>query len=128
LVLGADTEVVLDDDVFGKPKDATDACDMLARLSGRVHEVITSVAMVRHDGEQSFCQRSYVRFKTLNTLEIAQYVATGEAFGKAGAYAIQGMASCFIEHLEGSFSGVMGLPVFETHQLLNQMELKANWQ
>jgi septum formation protein len=128
LVLGADTEVVLDDMVFGKPKDASEACEMLARLSNRTHEVITAVAVVSRHAEHSFCQRSSVRFKPLSAVEIQHYVATGEAFGKAGAYAIQGIASCFIELLAGSFSGVMGLPVHETHALLNQMGLRANWQ
>jgi septum formation protein len=128
LVLGADTEVVLDDIVFGKPKDASEACEMLARLSNRTHEVITAVAVVSRHAEHIFCQRSSVRFKLLSAVEIQHYVATGEAFGKAGAYAIQGVASCFIELLTGSFSGVMGLPVHETHALLNQMGLRASWQ
>jgi septum formation protein len=128
LVLGADTEVVLDDIVFGKPSDASEACDMLMRLSGRVHEVITAVTVMTYGNQHRFCQRSAVAFKTLSDAEIHQYVATGEAFGKAGAYAIQGIASCFVERLEGSFSGVMGLPVFETQQVLNQFGLRANWQ
>lgn len=118
VVLGADTEVVLDDEVFGKPRDAHDAAAMLRRLSGRTHSVISAVWLVDARGERSACCVSRVRFAELDEAAIEAYVATGESFGKAGAYAIQGRGATLVEHLEGSYSGVMGLPLFETAQLL----------
>lgn len=117
-VLGADTEVVLDDEVFGKPRDALDAAAMLRRLSGGTHAVISAVWLVDARGERSACCVSRVRFAELDDAAIEAYVATGESFGKAGAYAIQGRGATLVEHLEGSYSGVMGLPLFETAQLL----------
>lgn len=118
IVLGADTEVVLDDEVFGKPRDAAEAIGMLRRLSGRTHEVVTVVWLVGAASERCVASISQVRFATLDDSVIAAYVATGEPFGKAGAYAIQGRGGALIEHLQGSYSGVMGLPVFETARLL----------
>ncbi len=118
VVLGADTEVVLDDVVYGKPADAEDAARMLRELSGKTHRVITVVWRVSAGSEQHAVSESLVRFKILSDAEIACYVASQECFGKAGAYAIQGRAASFIEYLQGSFSGVMGLPLFETSQLL----------
>lgn len=118
LVLGADTEVVLDDEVFGKPRDADAAAAMLRRLSGKSHAVISVVWMVGANREQSETSISQVRFDTLDEATIAGYIATGEPFGKAGAYAIQGRGAALVAHLEGSYSGVMGLPVFETARLL----------
>lgn len=117
-VLGADTEVVLDDEVFGKPRDAHDAAAMLGRLSGRTHAVVSAVWLVDAQGERSACCVSRVRFAELDEAAIAAYVATGESFGKAGAYAIQGRGAALVEHLDGSYSGVMGLPLFETALLL----------
>lgn len=122
-VLGADTEVVLEDEVFGKPRDADDAWAMLRRLSGKTHRVISVVWLVGKNHEQSETSVSQVRFDTLNEATIAAYVATGEPFGKAGAYAIQGRGATLIAHLEGSYSGVMGLPVFETARLLRSFKL-----
>jgi septum formation protein len=122
-VLGADTEVVLDDEVFGKPDDAEDAAHMLRRLSGRIHEVISTVWLVNRSGEWSDTSRSHVTMPTLDNATIAAYIATGEPFGKAGAYAIQGHGAKLIEHLDGSHSGVMGLPVFETARLLRAHSL-----
>jgi septum formation protein len=119
-LLGADTEVVLADDVFGKPVDAADAVTMLRRLSGRTHAVISTVWLVSAAHEQCAVSTSKVRFAALDEKTIADYVATGEPFGKAGAYAIQGRGGALIKHLEGSYSGVMGLPVFETSQLLRE--------
>lgn len=119
IVLGADTEVVLDDEVFGKPVDRADACAMLTRLAGRTHEVISAVWAVDAARQASACCISRVRFAALDQATIARYVDTGECFGKAGAYAIQGRGAALIEHLEGSYSGVMGLPLFETARLLN---------
>jgi len=120
VVLGSDTEVVLDDEVFGKPADAQQAVAMLRRLSGRTHAVISAVWGVSTTrAERELCI-SKVRFAALDEAAIAAYVATGEPFGKAGAYAIQGRGAAFIEHLEGSYSGVMGLPLFETARLLHR--------
>lgn len=118
VVLGADTEVVLDDEVFGKPRDAQDAAAMLRRLSGRTHAVVSAVWLVDARGERNAYSVSRVRFAELDEAAVGAYVATGEPFGKAGAYAIQGRGATLIEHLEGSYSGVMGLPLFETAQLL----------
>ena len=118
MVLGADTEVVLDDEVFGKPRDAQDAAAMLRRLSGRTHAVVSAVWLVDARGERNACSVSRVRFAELDEAAVGAYVATGEPFGKAGAYAIQGRGATLIEHLEGSYSGVMGLPLFEAAQLL----------
>jgi septum formation protein len=118
VVLGADTEVVLDGDVFGKPGDAADAAAMLRRLSGRTHEVISAVWLVSAHREAGDVCVSKVRFAALDEATIDSYVASGEPFGKAGAYAIQGRGATLIEYLEGSYSGVMGLPLFETARLL----------
>jgi len=118
VVLGADTEVVLADEVFGKPRDAADAAAMLRRLSGRTHAVISAVWALGAGREACAVCVSQVRFAVLDENDIAVYVATGEPFGKAGAYAIQGRGAALIEHLEGSYSGVMGLPLFETACLL----------
>jgi len=122
-VLGADTEVVLGDEVFGKPKDADDAAAMLRRLSGRVHQVISTVWLVNAHGEWFDTSLSHVTMPALDNATIDAYIATGEPFGKAGAYAIQGRGATLIEHLEGSHSGVMGLPVFETARLLRSHSL-----
>jgi septum formation protein len=118
LVIGADTEVVLDDEVFGKPADAGEAVQMLRRLSGRSHRVISSVVVLSGSREAQATSLSEVRFAPLSDQEIADYVASGEWFGKAGGYAIQGQAAGFVPHLAGSYSSVMGLPLFETRQLL----------
>ena len=117
-VLGADTEVVLGDRVFGKPQDATHACAMLRELAGHTHQVISVVWLVDGTRAQHALSISEVTFAELDDADIAAYVATGEAFGKAGAYAIQGRAGAFVQHLNGSFTGVMGLPVYETSRLL----------
>ena len=124
VVLGADTEVVLDDDVFGKPQDADEAAAMLRRLSGRTHAVITVVWLVGAARELCATCVSQVRFATLDESTIAAYVTTGEPFGKAGAYAIQGRGATLVEHLQGSYSGVMGLPVFETARLLREFGVR----
>jgi len=117
-VLGADTTVAVDGRILGKPADGKEAAEMLAALSGRLHEVLTAVA-VKHDSRlESAVSVSEVRFKTLSKEEIARYVATGECEDKAGAYGIQGHAARFVAELRGSFSGVVGLPLYETAQLL----------
>ncbi len=118
-VLGADTIVIIDDLILGKPRDRAEAISMLQRLSGRRHQVVTAVALVA-DHCSVAVNVSEVRFRTLSLPECEAYWATGEAADKAGAYAIQGRAAVFIEHLSGSYSGVMGLPIFETAQLLQQ--------
>lgn len=118
LVLASDTEVVLGERIFGKPKDADDAMHMLQALSGCTHEVISAVCMVSAEREHDDVCISRVRFAQVDEAEMAAYVATGEPFGKAGAYAIQGKGASLIEYLEGSYSGVMGLPLFETARLL----------
>ena len=117
-VLGADTEVVLDDRVFGKPADADDAAAMLRALSGRTHAVISVVCCASKSGESVASCESLVTFAALDDAAIVRYVASGEPFGKAGGYAIQGRAAAFVAHLAGSHSGVVGLPLFETARLL----------
>ena len=124
-VMGSDTIVVLDDDVLGKPQDRADAEAMLARLSGREHQVMTAVAVVGMEKEAIRLSISRVRFREISTQERQAYVATGEPDDKAGAYAIQGQAAIFIEHLEGSYSGVMGLPLFETTDLLKEFAISV---
>jgi septum formation protein len=123
VVLGADTEVVLDGEVFGKPRDEAHAADMLRRLSGRNHEVLTAVSLVSAGREAQVASNSQVRVAALSDADIAAYLASGEWQGKAGAYAIQGRFEAHIEHLSGSFSGVMGLPLHETTVLLKQFGL-----
>lgn len=123
-VLGADTEVVLDDRVFGKPRDAADAAAMLAELSGREHLVISAVWVLSPGEERGVVQRSRVRFATIDAPDLQDYLDSGEWQGKAGAYAIQGRAARFISHLEGSYSGVMGLPLHETSLLLRHFGVR----
>lgn len=118
VVLAADTEVVLDDEVFGKPIDADDASRMLARLSGRTHQVVSVVWLMDAGREAQAASVSDVTFAALTPAQIDGYVACGEWAGKAGAYAIQGRAEAFVARLDGSHSGVMGLPVHETAKLL----------
>lgn len=125
IVLGADTEVVLADVVYGKPTDADDAARMLRELSGRSHRVVTAVWLVSAGREEHAICESEVRFARLDEDQIAAYVDTGECMGKAGAYAIQGRAAAFIAHLSGSYSGVMGLPLYETSMLLRKFQTRA---
>lgn len=123
-VLGADTEVVVDDEVFGKPRDQEHAAHMLRRLSGRTHTVLSALCLVLPAGEYIVLSESRVQFAVLKDKDIENYVATGEANDKAGAYAIQGRAAGFIARLEGSYSGVMGLPLYELRELLQQAGLE----
>ena len=127
VVLGADTEVVLDDEVFGKPRDAADAVAMLRRLSGRTHEVLSAVSLVSAGREAQALCRSRVSFDAIAEEDIAAYVASGEPMGRAGGYAIQGGAERFVTRLDGSFSGVMGLPLHETMQLLHDFGLQTRF-
>lgn len=126
VVLGSDTEVVLGDEVFGKPADAADAGAMLRRLSGRSHRVLTAVSLVSAGREASVLVESEVSFADLSDADIAEYVASGEPMGRAGAYAIQGGAERFIRRLAGSYSGVMGLPLHETAGLLRGFGIQAS--
>jgi septum formation protein len=125
-VLAADTTVALDGQILGKPADRKEAAQMLAALSGRRHDVFTAVALMRDERVDSAVSRSEVQFKQLSPEDIAQYIATGECDDKAGAYAIQGRAARFIMELRGSYSGVMGLPLFETGQLLDKLRDRRN--
>lgn len=120
VVIGADTEVVLDGEVFGKPRNADDAAAMLARLADRTHSVISVVWCVSAGREEHVISVSEVSIAALNAHQIKAYVDSGESFGKAGGYAIQGRAAVFVRHLNGSHSGVMGLPLHETSRLLGQ--------
>jgi len=117
-VLGADTVVVVDDSVLGKPCDRTHGLEMLAMLSGRTHTVMSGVSLVA-DSEAVRCNASQVTFRKIGEEERTAYWDTGEPAGKAGAYAIQGLGAVFVSALGGSYSGVMGLPLFETAALLN---------
>ena len=117
-VLAADTTVVVDEIVCGKPADEGESLAMLERLSGRTHQVLTAVALAAHGTVGFRLSASEVRFRRLSRAECAAYWRTGEPHDKAGGYAIQGRAAVFIEHLGGSYSGVMGLPLFETAELL----------
>ncbi|MET0210487.1 MAG: Maf family protein [Burkholderiaceae bacterium] len=124
-ILCADTTVALAERIFGKPADDEDAAHMLQALSGRTHRVLTAVAVVEgpHAAFEpmTVLQVSRVKFVELGPDEIVRYVATGEPQGKAGAYGIQSQAAAWIEHIEGSHSGIMGLPLFETAQLLRPL-------
>jgi septum formation protein len=120
-VLGADTEVVLDGEILGKPQDRVHGIALLNRLSGRTHEVLSAVCVVDQDSEHTALSISRVTFSRLTEAEIAQYWATGEPADKAGAYAVQGKAAAFIERLEGSYSGVMGLPLHELAEILKKI-------
>ena len=120
VVIGADTAVVLTGEIFGKPRDEDDAVDMLTRLSGRAHEVLTGVAVATAESVLSAVSATVVRFRDIGTDEARRYWHSGEPCDKAGAYAIQGRGGLFVEAIEGSYSGVVGLPVFETAELLQK--------
>ena len=126
-VLAADTSVVLDAKILGKPADREEAEAMLRQLSGRTHEVLTAVALRTVDGLRSRISRSEVTFRRIAAAEARAYWDTGEPCDKAGAYAIQGRAAVFIAELRGSYSGVMGLPLFETAELLSEAGVWS-WQ
>ncbi len=117
-ILCSDTTVALGNQIYGKPDDAQDAARMLAELSGREHEVLTAVALQAGERRLAALSVSRVRFAAMTPAQIAAYVASGEPLGKAGAYAIQGPVAQYVENLNGSYTGIMGLPLFETAQLL----------
>jgi septum formation protein len=123
-ILCADTTVALGRRILGKPADAAEAVEMLTALAGHEHRVLTAVALARADGVCALrLSESRVRFAPLDAARIAAYVASGEPMGKAGAYAIQSGAAAWVEHIAGSYSGIMGLPLFETAALLRD----AGW-
>lgn len=120
-VLGADTAVIVDDKILGKPRDVDDARAMLQRLSGRCHQVMTAAAIVYQRQVLSKLNISKVCFSELSSEQIAWYISTGEGADKAGGYAVQGLAAMFIDHIEGSYSGIMGLPLRQTSLMLQQL-------
>ncbi|MDI2593786.1 Maf-like protein [Pseudomonas sp. N3-W] len=126
-VLGADTAVVLDGKILGKPVDEVDACAMLMMLSGREHEVLTAIAVL--DGERCESQvvRSLVRFRQISAQQAAAYWASGEPRDKAGGYGIQGLGAVFVAGLDGSYSAVVGLPLCETAELIGRFGIPC-WQ
>ena len=117
-ILTADTIVTIDGDILGKPNDDKHAAEMLRSLSGKRHQVLTAVAVVLGDRIESRTSNTIITFATLSEEAIHRYLQTGEAHGKAGSYGIQGHAGAFVERLEGSYTGVVGLPLFETVELL----------
>lgn len=118
-VLGSDTSVIYQGKIFGKPEDETEAKTMLSQLSGQTHQVMTAIALIYQGKPKLDLNISQVSFALLTAADIDAYIATREPFDKAGAYAIQGHAAAFISYLQGSYSGVMGLPLFETKRLLD---------
>jgi septum formation protein len=122
-VLAADTTVCIGDEILGTPADAAEAADFLRRLSGREHEVLTAIALKFGERIEAELSATAVRFRALEPVEIARYVASGEPMDKAGAYGIQGRAGAFVTEIRGSYSGVMGLPLYETMQLLKRFGL-----
>ena len=123
VVIGADTIVVLDGQVLGKPKDKADAKRMLSALSGRAHTVFTGVTVIRGETVLRHAERTEVHFRALTEAEIDAYIATGEPMDKAGAYGAQGYASLFVEKLEGDFFNVMGLPLCALGNLLKRLDV-----
>jgi septum formation protein len=126
-VLAADTAVVLGTELFGKPRDQSDGLAMLAALSGRTHQVLTAVALRTAAGLTAVVSETHVTFREIDVAERERYWHTGEPMGKAGGYAVQGFAAAFITRIEGSYSGVMGLPLAETASLLGAAGLPI-WQ
>ena len=127
LVLAADTSVIVDDQILGKPQDSGDALSMLNLLSNREHAVLTAVTLANSERQRSTVVRTTVNFRYISAAEAQRYWATGEPIGKAGGYAIQGFGAAFVESIEGSFSNVVGLPLFETAQYLQEFGV-AIWQ
>lgn len=125
IVLGADTTVVLDGRMLAKPADDVEAAEMLTALSGQIHEVLTGIAVATSSAERSLVERTSVWMSKISREEIAWYIASGEPRDKAGAYAIQGLASRFIPRIEGSYSNVVGLPVAAVLQLIREMGLEG---
>ncbi|KPC34652.1 Maf-like protein [Pseudomonas syringae pv. cilantro] len=126
-VMGADTAVVLDGRILGKPVDEADALSMLTALSGREHDVMTAVALINRQRSETCVVTSRVRFREIQLHEAQAYWASGEPVDKAGGYAIQGLAAIFVQGLQGSYSGVVGLPLCETAELLGRFGIPC-WQ
>ena len=124
-ILAADTCVTIDSQVLGKPNDVEHAKTMLSLLSGRTHDVLTAIALKTANAVWQDLSQTQVTFTSLSQQEISAYCASGEPFDKAGAYAIQGLGSAFVKHIEGSYTGVVGLPMYETHRLL--VKSGINW-
>ena len=124
-VLCSDTTVALGRTIYGKPQDEADAQRMLRELSGRTHRVLTAVAVQSRRKRVQALSDSRVRFATMTPADIRAYVASGEPMGKAGAYAVQGRAAAHIERIAGSYTGIMGLPLFETAALLRELGVRA---
>src|SRR5262249_14934801 len=122
-VLAADTTIVFDDRIIGKPEDDQDAMRLLRSLSGREHQVLTAVVLALRDQVETQISVSSVWFRELGDVEIRRYVASGEPLDKAGAYAIQGRGAAFVTRIEGSYSGIMGLPLAETADLLQRFNI-----
>lgn len=122
-VLGADTVVVVDGEVLEKPRHRADGMAMLAKLSGRSHQVMTGMALIMGEHRQSQLSISHVTFRATSEEERANYWATGEPLGKAGGYAVQGLAAAFISQIEGSYSGIMGLSLFDVAEMLAQQRI-----
>lgn len=120
-VIGADTVVVIDNAILGKPKDADEACRMLERLSGRSHEVLTGIAIKYKQKEVAEVVHTAVHFRKLTAQEIAGYVATGEPLDKAGAYGIQGRGAVLVEKLDGCYNNVVGLPLTRVYEILAKL-------
>lgn len=127
-VLAADTVVVLDGAILGKPRDGDDARRMLRSLSGRAHEVMTGVCVRRADREAALAVTTEVRFAPVSEPEISWYVSTGEPLDKAGAYAVQGIGGAFVAEVRGSISNVVGLPLLESLALLSQLGFSPPWR
>ena len=125
-ILCSDTTVACGRTIFGKPADETDACRMLSELSGRTHRVLTAVALGTARKRAQVLSVSRVMFASLTAAQIRHYVGSGEPMGKAGAYAVQGRAAAFISHLSGSYSGIMGLPMYETTALLRSFGIHSS--
>lgn len=123
-VLGADTIVVINQKILGKPKDEEDALQMLSLLSDNIHHVYTSIALTSDFGQRNCVVKTQVKFAALTKQQISDYWHSGEPLDKAGSYAIQGLGGQFIENIQGSYSAVVGLPLFETRQLLNEIGYK----
>jgi len=124
VVLGADTSVILDGNIIGKPQNQADAVNMLMSLSGRTHQVITAVALVGSEQTHSFVVTTDVTFRALSREECELYWATGEPADKAGSYGIQGLGAIFVDHINGSYSSVVGLPLSETAELLKVADVE----
>ena len=132
IIIGADTIVVYNNKILGKPRDKSEAIDMLRLLSGKIHEVITAISVIEiKDGEKYReyveCVKTKVKMKKLSEEEIRAYVATGEPMDKAGAYAIQGLGGIFIEWINGCYYNVMGLPIAKLYEMLKKINITPSW-